>query len=751
MKIRKLIPFLIAIFAFATIFAQAPQKMSYQSIVRNSNNGLVANQVVGVRISFVEGSETGPTVYSETHTVTTNANGLFTLEAGGGTPTAGTFTAINWGSGAHFIKSEIDPTGGTNYTLIATKELLSVPYALNGITTAQTQAITSLQAQINNLLQQVEVLQKPQLSMSSFYDAGANAAGTSVTITNSGVGDIVARGLVWSTSPNPTVVLSTKTFDGVGAGTFDSIIETLTLDTTYFVRAYATNEVGTTYSTEVSLTIRDGISTLTTFPVTAITASTATSGGTIASDGGAGIDTRGLVWSTSTNPTVDLDTKTVDGYGTGTFESAITGLTPATKYYARVYATSGAGTVYGTEVSFTTRDAVVTIATTPVVTNLRATTITTGGTIASDGGSPIVARGVVWSTSPNPTVALSTKTVDGSGSGTYNSTVTDLALVTTYYLRAYATNEFGTYYGSEVSFIIMDGISTLSTFPVTTITATTATSGGSITSDGGSPVVARGVVWSTSPNPTVALSTKTVDGSGTGTFDSTITGLTPETTYYLRAYATNQVGTVYGSEVSFTTGMTLVTIGTQIFTTINLDVTTYSDGTAIPEVQDQTQWENLTTGAWCYYNNDPANGTTYGKLYNWYAVAGIWNEASKTDTTQRKKLAPTGYHVPSDAEWTTLTDYLGGQSIAGGKMKATGTSLWTPTNKSATNTSGFSGLPGSRRSNIVNVAFSYIGNFSYWWSSSESNSIYSLIYDNGYFYKQNTLRIMGVSVRCIKD
>jgi hypothetical protein len=114
----------------ALTMAQAPQKMSYQSVVRNASNQIVANQNIGVKISIVEGSMTGITVYSETHTTTTNANGLFTLEAGGGTPTTGTFSAINWGNGSHYIKSEIDVTGGTNYSLSGTTELLSVPYAL---------------------------------------------------------------------------------------------------------------------------------------------------------------------------------------------------------------------------------------------------------------------------------------------------------------------------------------------------------------------------------------------------------------------------------------------------------------------------------------------------------------------------------------------------------------------------------------------------------------------------------------------
>ncbi len=157
-----------------------------------------------------------------------------------------------------------------------------------------------------------------------------------------------------------------------------------------------------------------------------------------------------------------------------------------------------------------------------------------------------------------------------------------------------------------------------------------------------------------------------------------------------------------------------VTIGTQVWTTKNLDVATYSDGTVIPQVTNSQQWTSLTTGAWCYYNNDSATGTTYGKLYNWYAVAGIHD----TDlNTPNKKLAPTGYHIPSDAEWTTLTTYLEEESVAGGKMKATGTSLWNTPNTGATNSSGFTGLPGGYR--YYNGSFYNIGYFGFWWSSSE--------------------------------
>jgi uncharacterized protein (TIGR02145 family) len=199
--------------------------------------------------------------------------------------------------------------------------------------------------------------------------------------------------------------------------------------------------------------------------------------------------------------------------------------------------------------------------------------------------------------------------------------------------------------------------------------------------------------------------------------------------------------TTYGQEV---------TIGTQIWQTTNLNVTTYRDGTPIPEVTDPTQWAGLTTGAWCYYNNTEANGTIYGKLYNWYAVAGIHD----TDlNTPNKTLGPVGYHIPTDAEWTTLTTFLGGESVAGGKMKSIGTTLWTSPNTDATNSSGFSAPPGGYRSGGIGT-FSYIGNYGLWWSSSEYITAYawyrSLNYFNGIASGFNNNNDHGYSVRCLK-
>lgn len=184
---------------------------------------------------------------------------------------------------------------------------------------------------------------------------------------------------------------------------------------------------------------------------------------------------------------------------------------------------------------------------------ITATSAISGGSITSDGGLPISARGVCWSTSINPTIA-NASTVNGTGIGTFSSTLSALSLSTTYYVRAYATNALGTAYGNEVSFTTLATVAlpTISTALVTSISSLTATSGGNIISDGGAPITSRGICWSTSANPTIQNS-KTADGTGTGSFTSNITGLTENTFYYLRAYAVNSAGIVYGNEITFTT------------------------------------------------------------------------------------------------------------------------------------------------------------------------------------------------------
>jgi uncharacterized protein (TIGR02145 family) len=339
---------------------------------------------------------------------------------------------------------------------------------------------------------------------------------------------------------------------------------------------------------------------------------------------------------------------------------------------------------------------------------------------------------------------------------------TSLTPSTTYIYRVYSYNSAGnsSTYSNEASLTTGSPIAlpTLTTSIVSAITQTTASSGGSISNDGGAPVTDRGIVWSTSSNPTIALTTKTNDGISLGTFTSAIKGLTGNTTFYVRAYATNSIGTNYGNEVSFTTtnpqaniatdidgnSYDLVTICNQTWLKSNLNVTKYRNGDEIPQVSDAAHWSVLTTGAWCYYAYTSVNGTTFGKLYNWYAV------------NDPRGLAPAGYHIPSDAEWTTLANCLGGETVAGGKMKETGITNWKSPNTDATNSSGFTGLPGGYNGRLGSPC---TGNsFGHWWSSTEDNTLEAwyrpLYYNDGTLYRGNTTvahKSYGFSVRCVKD
>ncbi|MCA0349218.1 MAG: fibrobacter succinogenes major paralogous domain-containing protein [Bacteroidetes bacterium] len=398
------------------------------------------------------------------------------------------------------------------------------------------------------------------------------------------------------------------------------------------------------------------------------------------------------------------------------------------------------------------------------VTNISFTTAVSGGIITSDGGSPIIAKGIVWSLAHNPTTLLGTKTNEGEGSDVYTSNMTGLESNKTYYVRAYARNGKGVSYGQEIEFntlVDVNSLPAVTTAQATNVTTNSVTIGGNVTNSGISPVTARGVVWTLSPTvpPTVLVNLgKTINGVGLGTFVDNLSNLTPNITYYVRAYATSLYGTNYGEVVSFTTSPLLYTIGTSVtdingnvygsvklnnqqWATKNLSVTKYRNGDVIPQVQDATQWAALTTGAWCYYSYQSANGTVYGKLYNWYAV----NDA--------RGLAPTGWHIPTNEELISLIDFLGGTEAAGGLLKETGTSHWEAPNTGAINSSGIKALPGGYC--LADGTFSNLGTKGYWWIADSYNP--SSAWCAGLYNDTKTItrapidKRQGFSVRIVKN
>ncbi len=405
--------------------------------------------------------------------------------------------------------------------------------------------------------------------ITTFSQTTASGGGN---ITGNGNAQVTARGVCWNTIGNPTTT-GNKTTDGEGSGIFSSNLTGLTPNTLYYVRAYAVNSQGTAYGNQISFTTAPVLSlaTISSAEPAFVTISSALLGGNVTSDGNAPVSERGIVYAVSQNPTI-LNTKITVGSGIGIFSNTVTGFSPNSTYYVRAYAINSQGTAYGNQVSFTTSQLLsLPVVTTSTVTGITQTTAIAGGNISGNGNAPVTARGVCWNTTGNPTTA-GNKTKDGEGSGIFTSNLTGLTPNTLYYVRAYAVNSVGTAYGDQISFTTAPVLSlaTISTAEPAFVTINSALLGGNVTSDGNSIVTERGIVYAVSQNPTI-LNTKITVGSGIGIFSNTVTGFSPNTTYYVRAYAINSQGTAYGNQISFTTTqlLSLPVLATSTVTGIN--------------------------------------------------------------------------------------------------------------------------------------------------------------------------------------
>jgi len=368
-------------------------------------------------------------------------------------------------------------------------------------------------------------------------------------------------------------------------------------------------------------------------------------------------------------------------------------------------------------------------------------------TIKSAGRAAIISRGVCWSTSPNPTIE-NDKTVEGTGIGSFKSSITGLLPGMIYYFRAYATNSIGTSYGNELT-AITPIIKPILFTKIYGNTATTAMSGGIINNYGGSPILARGVCWSLTQTPTTSDS-KTIENSEGESFISSITGLIADTTYYLRAYATNAAGTGYGNELILKTYAGTVTdidgniyntvkIGNQLWLAENLKTTKNNDGTEIELVTDNTQWAELKTPGYCWYNNDIKYKDTFGALYNLRAAVN-------------SKICPIGWHVPNPNEYPALIEYLGSWDYAGMKMRSsTGWMIYNEPDTNVYNSSGFTGQPGGYREYDGSFyGMSYFGSFWTYDSPYMFIWVYEL-YSGGTIERSIYSDQFGYSVRCISN
>lgn len=591
----------------------------------------------------------------------------------------------------------------------------------------------------------------------------------SATLYDVGGGSGVSQhGFSWAVTDDLSAIINNTNLGSRGEkGNFSGQITGLSPGTTYYVWAYASKGDHTEYGNSQSFqTSSVAIPTLETQAVGEITSTSGHSGGIISSDGGATITLKGVCWSTSPTPTTG-DFTTENGSGTGEYGSDMTGLNPSTTYFVRAYAVNSAGTGYGNQVEFTTLGQMSPpVVTTNPVEEQSWNYAVGGGNVISEGGSEITERGLCWGQSPNPTKADYSATSPG-GIGEFNVEMTNLLPNTEYFVRAYAINSIDIAYGDDAVFSTLPEPvePSVVTYEVTLIEYTGATCGGSITSDGGAPVIAKGLCWSTSPNPTVAGPSLEY-GAGSDPFTMEISDLDHNTEYYVRAYATNSAGkTGYGNQVTFATlflcgsqlvdprdGKTYftVSIGEQCWMAENLNV-----GSQIASTELQT--DNGSIEKYCYENN-PDYCTTYGGMYSWDEMMQY------TLIESSQGVCPDGWHIPSDLEWKIMERAIGmtveesdGTSWRGddegGKLKTGGTSFWNPPNEGATNSTLFSALPSGMVWN--DGSSSGIGDFAVFWTSTpilETQAWYRYLHtDEARIYRVDGFRPNTTTVRCIKD
>ncbi len=656
----------IIIMVFFPIFAvaQAPQKINFQSVLRNTTGEVVSNSSVSLRISILSGTITGTLVYSETHAKTTDAGGLISLQIGGGTVSSGVFGNINWGSTSHFIKLEADFSGGSNYIVLGTQELMSVPYALYASKTD-----TSV------------------LNLTNRLATKLNATDTAYL----------------SNRINAKVPINNPTFTGTVAGIDKTMVGLPNVDNT----SDAGKPIST--ATQTALDLKAPINNPT---------FTGTLGGISKTMVGLpNVDNTtdaGKPISTATQTALDLKVP----INNPTFTGTVGGISKTMVGLPNVDNTSDAGKPISTatQTALDLKAPINNPTFTGTVAGIDKTMVGLGNVDnTSDAGKPI---------SSATQTALDNKLTKTDTASLSNRI--DLKLTKTD--TASLSERINTKLNSSVIDLgnqtgdIIYWDDNLRKFRI----LAPGTAGQVLKmSSGTNPVP----VWGTDATTSVPAF------SPCGTTISDIDGNSSNT----------------------------VLIGAQCWTKENLRVRRYNNGTSIlfdatgGPGGSSTTWQNLTIGAHTIYAHDstttPSNRTKYGYLYNWYAAKGIYTTGN-IPSTDTLNICPSGWHVPTDAEWTTLTTDLGGVSVAGGKMKSVGTAYWNSPNTDATNSSGFSALPGGYRWSTG--SFFDIRGGAFFWSATENGSSYAwgrfLDSGNGNVLRYNLDgKSVGASVRCLRD
>jgi|GEM_PF-1013229 uncharacterized protein (TIGR02145 family) len=654
-----------------------------------------------------------------------------------------------------------------------------------------------------------------------FSDTITNITQTTATgggeVTNDGGSTVIVRGVCWNTTGNPSIVDSI-TSDGSGVGTFVSNLTGLTPNSTYFVRAYAINSVGTAYGNEVQFktlcdiicgdTISDIDGNL--YNIVQIGCQCWMKENLRTEHYSDGTSIPLVTSNTEWGALIDNNTDKAFCYYNNnqsteygalyTWAAAMNGANSSTTNPSGVQGVCPSGWHLPSDNEWKELE---------INLGMNQISVDSSGWRGTNEGGKLKEIGTAHWNNPNIgatnysgfTALPGGYRVYSDGSfleiGNYGHwwSATDINIIASWFRRLYSSSaQIGRHIdnyksnGFSVRCVmntdtLQASIPSVITDTITNISLTSATGVGEVTSNGGAEIIVRGLCWNTTGNPSIANSF-TTESSGIGIFISNLTGLTPNSIYYVRAYATNSVGTAYGDEVQFTTIDTsefncgsqiydydsnqynTVLIGNQCWMKENLRTEHYADGTAIQIVTSNNTWANLgdnnTDKAFCYYNNNL--NSEYGALYTW---AAAMNGANSTNSSPSyvQGICPSGWHVPSDNEWKELEIYMGMNQISvdssgwrgtneGGKLKENGITHWISPNTGATNESGFTALPGGYR-HEMDGSFHNTGIDGFWWSSTENNNgsawFRYLYYINSASNRSAYSKSSGYSVRCIKD
>lgn len=457
-------------------------------------------------------------------------------------------------NGATKVPSSGTPSIGTTYNALITnlnKETFyyARAYATNGTEVVYGEDVSFLTIEG---LPMVETLGYTQVTSSS--------ATIQCKVTDDAGSEIIERGVCYALTPLPDLY-DEYTTDGAGVGAWETSLSSLSPNATYYVRAYATNAYGTGYGEQLMFTTNEGLATVLTLQVSSITSNSANCACKVTADGDRQVTERGICWSKSPYPTTSSNHVT-NGTGLGSYTCSMTGLDAGTEYHVRAYAINSAGTVYGEDIPFTTKS-MAPVVSTQAVSNITSSSAKLSGSITSTGGSTITEAGFKYQEEGD----YSWQSVQVQvTSGSFSYQLTDLDPGKKYYVKAYAMNSQGTGEGSIVNFTTTSGLPQVSTVSSSNVSSQSATVTGKITSDGGFSITECGVCYSsTNSKPTISDNhVSTIAQSGQ--FNCNLTGLTPSTKYYARAYAKNANGIVYDyTSINFktTSGMPSVVIAQQ--------------------------------------------------------------------------------------------------------------------------------------------------------------------------------------------